>query len=515
MFLTVDSENFQNKSEGILATYGIRSFPTFTFHIDRAEVERMVGANPTKLDETVRRLEESMEDKRLEAALYLSTTQSSAKEEATDDNSKSNPNAAPVETIALKLKRVTGELFQVSVDKAGNVGDLKAAVAAEQKIAVDAQKLIFKGKLLKNEQTLEECGLNEEGLTVHLAVKSGTGAASKQSGTATTGSASGATATAASGNFSENRHTEERRRLRTALTTLVTANGREKARAALLVMLLYVRNIQSHPGEPKYRSIRKKNAKYVSTIGKCQGADEVMRCLGFKEEKRNNDELFWVFGIMDLPPLRREIDDTLRRLAPNVTPPTGTNERTTSTFGSAPNPPPAMGNPFAGFNPFLQQPLGGSAQPPANSLFSPEIIQNMMSNPAVQNMMQNMQRSGGLPDLSAMMNDENVQAMMQNMMSQPGFAQMMSNPDLLNSLSGLGAGMNSGAFNFDPSMLASMMQPNQPSTGQSAPQQNSQGGNGGSRNSSAGGSPNGQGSNTNAGDEDEDDLSDLDDIYTN
>ena len=509
----MNSEEFQNKSEGLLGTYGIRSFPTFTFHVDRAEVERMVGANPTKLEETVGRLEVSMEDKRLEAALYLSTAEADAKPsekaEAEGGSSISDP-------LVLKMKRVTGELFDVTVDKTARVIELKKAVADNQKISVECQKLIFKGKLLKDDQTMDACGLKEDGLTVHVAVTANakSGGEESQSSAASGGGAK----EGSSGNYSENRHTEERKRLRDALTTFVTANGREKARSAILVMLLYVRNIQTHPGEAKYRSIRKKNSKYMSTIGKCEGADDVMKCLGFKEEARNNGEMFWVFGIMDLPPLRREIDDTLQSLASPVNAPQQSNNGATATSnGGSPAMPPQFpsGNPFAGFNPFLQPGQAGAAQSPfgsaaggANPLFSPEMIQGLMSNPAVQNMMQNLQRSGGIPDLASMMNDDNMRNMMQNMMNSPGFAQMLSNPDLLNSLNSFGAGMNGNAFNFDPSMIASMFQPNTGTQSSSA----SSGNTNSSNMSSAGGSAPNSTSNSNA--DDEDDLSDLDDIYT-
>jgi ubiquilin len=47
------------------------------------------------------------------------------------------------------------------------VADLKVKVAEKLEVPVEAQRLIFKGRILKDDQTLEECKI-VDGVIVHM-----------------------------------------------------------------------------------------------------------------------------------------------------------------------------------------------------------------------------------------------------------------------------------------------------------------------------------------------------------
>jgi ubiquilin len=71
------------------------------------------------------------------------------------------------ELIKLQMRRSNGQNFDVEVKKDATVLDLKKACAELCEYPVDDQRLIFKGKVLKDDQTLVEYKI-ESGMTVHL-----------------------------------------------------------------------------------------------------------------------------------------------------------------------------------------------------------------------------------------------------------------------------------------------------------------------------------------------------------
>lgn len=64
-------------------------------------------------------------------------------------------------TMTLTIKTVQGDSFSVTVGSETTVIELKQRIEEEKKIPVDRQRLIFKGKVLKDQLTLTsygECG---------------------------------------------------------------------------------------------------------------------------------------------------------------------------------------------------------------------------------------------------------------------------------------------------------------------------------------------------------------------
>lgn len=68
-------------------------------------------------------------------------------------------------TITIKLEN--SEEFQITLEGEAEVKELKEACAEKSKLAVADQRLIFKGKILKDDNTLSFYKI-ENGVTVHL-----------------------------------------------------------------------------------------------------------------------------------------------------------------------------------------------------------------------------------------------------------------------------------------------------------------------------------------------------------
>ena len=70
--------------------------------------------------------------------------------------------------MLVKVKTVTsGDLELTSLEPNDSVAQLKAAVEAKGSLPVLSQRVVFAGKQLEDEKTLEACGI-EDGATVHV-----------------------------------------------------------------------------------------------------------------------------------------------------------------------------------------------------------------------------------------------------------------------------------------------------------------------------------------------------------
>jgi ubiquilin len=95
--------------------------------------------------------------------------------------------------IKITIRQSSGDQFEVEVSAKASVLDLKKACAEKQtSIIAEEMRLIFKGKILKDEMTLDEYKITD-GLTIHLVKgKSAGGAAASDTGSATTSADAGA-----------------------------------------------------------------------------------------------------------------------------------------------------------------------------------------------------------------------------------------------------------------------------------------------------------------------------------
>ena len=65
------------------------------------------------------------------------------------------------DTINLSIRVMEGENFMVTSHLSDTVEMLKTTIASKTNIPVASQKLIFQGRVLRNEQSLQDCRITD------------------------------------------------------------------------------------------------------------------------------------------------------------------------------------------------------------------------------------------------------------------------------------------------------------------------------------------------------------------
>ena len=73
-------------------------------------------------------------------------------------------------TIQVFVKSLTGKTVAIEMEHAGTVAELKRKVHVKEGIAVDQQRLVYAGKQLEDERTIEDYGIGNE-TTIHLVLR--------------------------------------------------------------------------------------------------------------------------------------------------------------------------------------------------------------------------------------------------------------------------------------------------------------------------------------------------------
>uniref|UniRef100_A0A7N0U3Y4 Ubiquitin-like domain-containing protein n=1 Tax=Kalanchoe fedtschenkoi TaxID=63787 RepID=A0A7N0U3Y4_KALFE len=94
-----------------------------------------------------------------------------ADHQATEGSSKSKVSGGDVEeTVQLNVKTLDSQIYSFCVDKNMPVSLFKEKIAIEVGLPVERQRLIFRGKVLKNDHLLSEYHV-EDGHTLHLVAR--------------------------------------------------------------------------------------------------------------------------------------------------------------------------------------------------------------------------------------------------------------------------------------------------------------------------------------------------------
>lgn len=72
--------------------------------------------------------------------------------------------------MQLLVKTLAGKTITVDVEKSDTVETLKQRISEKEGIPVDQQRLIYSGKQVDSERTLEDYGV-EAGATMHLVLR--------------------------------------------------------------------------------------------------------------------------------------------------------------------------------------------------------------------------------------------------------------------------------------------------------------------------------------------------------
>jgi len=73
--------------------------------------------------------------------------------------------------MKLNFKTLSRVNFTIDAEPSEKVIDLKKKVAAAQGFDVERQNIIFKGKILNDDQTVEECNFTEKDFIVVMEMK--------------------------------------------------------------------------------------------------------------------------------------------------------------------------------------------------------------------------------------------------------------------------------------------------------------------------------------------------------
>merc|ERR1719238_1211649 len=63
--------------------------------------------------------------------------------------------------MQLFVKTLSGKTVSIECEESDKIEDVKAKIAEKEGVPVDQQRLIFAGKQLDGQKTLQECGINE------------------------------------------------------------------------------------------------------------------------------------------------------------------------------------------------------------------------------------------------------------------------------------------------------------------------------------------------------------------
>ena len=74
----------------------------------------------------------------------------------------------------LFVKTLSGKTVSIECEESDKIEDVKAKIEEKEGVPVDQQRLIFAGKQLDGQKTLQECGINEgDSLSMVLRLRGG------------------------------------------------------------------------------------------------------------------------------------------------------------------------------------------------------------------------------------------------------------------------------------------------------------------------------------------------------
>lgn len=82
-----------------------------------------------------------------------------------------NSSLSPTMTLSITVKTLQQKQFKVDAEPSDTVAQLKAKIEATNGAPVANQKLVYAGKILSDEKTVEECNIKEKDFLVLMVSK--------------------------------------------------------------------------------------------------------------------------------------------------------------------------------------------------------------------------------------------------------------------------------------------------------------------------------------------------------
>ena len=281
-------------------------------------------------------------------------------------------------TVFCAITSKNGERVPLQVSPTSTCTDLRQQAAEATKIPLDQLRLIFRGKMIKDEAIpavetykLEpDCVLHCMGKPVETTAEGSTASAAAPAASLPSVPAAVPTIPVASAPSPSAPVVDP---LATALQQLRSFNSPQIYATALSTLAKILANIAEHPMEEKYRKVKQQNVAFAKRLGGLNGGDAAMRAVGFVLEQQEGVPVYQLHASPEAWPklmaAKATIDAAVieaeRALTANITPPA---------MPAAPG----MGNAFGGV-----PGLGGL--PGANAINNNPAMQaalaNMLSNP--------------------------------------------------------------------------------------------------------------------------------------
>ena len=297
-------------------------------------------------------------------------------------------------TVSLTLTAVqSSPRVPLVIDKKATPSELRLKAAEATKIPLSSLKLIFRGRLIADDETNDvvseykledDCVLHCMGKPVESQeTASAAATATPATSTVPAGSsvsfrpqpAAAPAALSAAGGGQDP--------LQAALNTLRSSNSASVYLTAVTTLDKVLSNCIDHPLEEKYRRVKKQNAAFQRRLGGLHGGDAAMMAAGFVLEGQGSDESYI---LKPSPEAWPKLLDTKNKVSAAMA-------EAQSAAGSAVPPPPAAAA-AAGFGGASMPPMSGlgAGMPGMGAGVPPNMqnaMQNLMSDPnALQSMLQ-------------------------------------------------------------------------------------------------------------------------------
>jgi len=338
---------------------------------------------------------------------------------------------------------------------------LRRKVGEATKIPIGSLRLIFRGRMISDDDTLaavDEFRM-EDGCVLHCMGKPEV--QQQQSSSSSAAVVSGSSVSVREGNSSSTTTAAvsqptltTRDPLEIALNTLRSSNSQDAYLTGVTTLGKILGNITSNPMEEKYRQVKRRNAAFQRRLGGLTGGDDVMKAAGFvteqQQEEEGGEEIYMMQASAEAWPKLMATKASVDRMVQDAQRQQQQQQQQQQQF---PSPQQGMG---MGIPPNF--PGGGAGMPnlpphlqqaAANFMSDPNAVRNMLQNPMVQQMMQNDPRFANNPmlrqSLEQVASNPEMLNQLSHMMSDPAnvsrLTQMMGQQSQTGAMPSLGGGM--------------------------------------------------------------------------
>jgi hypothetical protein len=368
--------------------------------------------------------------------------------------------------LTIKVRQVSGDPDINNLpafSQQSTIADIKKEIEKLIEVPVMAQRLIYKGKVLQDGETLGHHKVTSGDTFVFQVVKKLLAEAKAKSEAAQTqssassssqaDSASPAVPAAAAPATSSSPSTESPTvssngqgpaEMIRAIDFLCSSNNQEISKIALTTLSKVIENIITHPLETKYQKIKKSNAVFDRKLGGVIGGQACILATGFIDDGEGSYVLSATAEAWDHINACRDLVASRVQSFATAPPPV------------APSPPPAQPTPFA-----APPMMGSSGNISADMMAlasNPQVLQQAMNNPMAQQLFaQNPAMRSRMEEV--LRNPEILQQSLNNPMMQ----QMMRDPAIMQQamqmMGGMGGAPGGNPMGqMDPAMMQQAMQ---------------------------------------------------------